>query len=109
MGTQPLSMAFPRLFSLSNQQDRSTGQIVSWVGGSLGWDLTWRRSLFVWEEGLLEELLSSVPNFLPSVEPDEWYWRRQSDGVYSVRSTYAYLSADSNPVFDLFGPSVNGV
>ncbi|PNY11183.1 cysteine-rich receptor-like protein kinase [Trifolium pratense] len=55
------------------------------------WSLFWRRTLFQWELdllGSLKELLEPVR--LSSVE-DFWRWLPNTDGTFSINSSYNYL------------------
>ncbi|PNX64557.1 hypothetical protein L195_g054080 [Trifolium pratense] len=52
----------------------------------------WRRRLFVWEEELLLCLLEALTHELVfSVAKDEWRWRLEDGGMFSVSSIYGYL------------------
>lgn len=91
VGSQPLRVAFPRLFLVSNCQDGCVVEFGSWVERVWWWHLQWRRRLFVWEEELVEELLGFI-RLIPSVhEEDSWVWRGDPSGVFSVKSAYMCL------------------
>jgi hypothetical protein len=66
-----------------------------------GWNLIWRRRLFVWESGLVDELLLALrPIVLDSVE-DGWGWRSEQGGEYSAKSAYGVvlnLMQDRTPI-----------
>jgi hypothetical protein len=51
-----LEERFPRLFSISNQQDAMLSDVGWWEDGIWIWGLLWRRNFFVWEENLLLQL-----------------------------------------------------
>lgn len=53
-----LETQFERLFSISECKDFSIADMGTWSDGSRTWKFTWRRNLFIWEEGLLEELMA---------------------------------------------------
>jgi hypothetical protein len=56
IGAVPLCDKFPRLFSISLQKESSVANMWSPSDAS-GWNLSWRRRLFVWETVLLDELI----------------------------------------------------
>nr|ABD32346.1 H+-transporting two-sector ATPase, alpha/beta subunit, central region, related [Medicago truncatula] len=73
----------------------------------LGWGVDggawrWRRRLFAWEEELVEERVEQLTNFVLQVDmSDRWVWRLNSSQVYTVHSTYSYLTAvDTNITAD---------
>ncbi|GKV34367.1 hypothetical protein SLEP1_g42744 [Rubroshorea leprosula] len=49
------------------------------------WNLSWRRSLFQWEEEEANELCKMIEEvkIYPGC-PDEWEWRHSKDGLYST-------------------------
>jgi hypothetical protein len=51
-----LEERFPRLFSISNQQDAMLSDVGWWEDGIWIWGLLWCRNFFVWEENLLLQL-----------------------------------------------------
>jgi hypothetical protein len=57
IGGSPLSLLFPRLFSLSNQKSSMVNEFfVRDVDGGR-WCFAWRRNLFQWELDLLGQLI----------------------------------------------------
>lgn len=56
IGNEPLHLRFSRLFSLSLDKESVVANMGEWRGSEWKWNLTWRRSLFVWEEQLAQEL-----------------------------------------------------
>ncbi|MCI28454.1 F-box family protein, partial [Trifolium medium] len=76
-----------------------------WVerGGENGWEMGWRRRLFVWEEELLLSLREALPlEVVFSGAEDEWRWRLEDGGLFSVSSVYGFLgrSFSSDTVFN---------
>jgi hypothetical protein len=53
--------------------------------------LVWRRSLFVWETGLLNNLLRVLEGFSGTDEGDSWMWGPEGNGGFSVKSYYRLL------------------
>jgi hypothetical protein len=92
VGSVPLCQSFPRLFSISLQQEASVASI--WCpNGISNWKLIWRRRLFVWETALLDELLLLLRAVTLSQEADGWGWRPEQGGEYTVKSTYDFVSS----------------
>jgi hypothetical protein len=91
VGNAPLEVAFPRLFSLSNNKDNVVSDFLNANGE---WSFSWRRNLFRWEE----DLVALVTNLLELVElsmvVDSWRWSVEEDGEFSVKSAYICLSKD---------------
>lgn len=87
VGNEALYLTFPRLFSISSQKEAMVGEV--WVDGD--WNLTWRRSLFVWEEGLIHILLDELEGREVSEPMDSWWWKLEEGGIFSVSSSYSLL------------------
>lgn len=62
VGNQSLEHRFPRLFSMSVQQDKLVWEVGSRINGIWRWDIRWRRNFFVWEEDLFHELQEIINN-----------------------------------------------
>jgi len=90
-GEVVLCNKYPRLFAISNQKEAKVGEIRVVSGNGLDWLFTWRRRLFVWEEGLLANLLLDLHGFVTSNGTDEWFWKLEDDGRFSVSSMYKKL------------------
>jgi hypothetical protein len=56
------------------------------------WTLTWRQRLFVWENNLLEEFMLLLNPVSMSLQEDQWVWRPDDGGNFSVKSTYELVS-----------------
>jgi hypothetical protein len=95
-GGIPLKDRFPRLFSISNQQNASVAEMYNNNIGGERWLFTWRRRFFVWESELFEELKDSIYGTVLSESEDCWCWRPENDAVFSVKSTYNLVSSLSN-------------
>lgn len=52
VGNVPLRVAFPRLFSISEQKGNIIADMGSFIDGRWEWAFTWRRVFFSWEEEL---------------------------------------------------------
>jgi hypothetical protein len=91
LGSAPLCERFPRLFSISTQKDETIANVWSpMVDG--GWNFSWRRRLFVWEMGLLDELLLVLSSVALSTEEDCWGWRPELGEDFTVKSAYNLVS-----------------
>ncbi|GAU20845.1 hypothetical protein TSUD_120370 [Trifolium subterraneum] len=90
-GNKPLCDRFPRLFSVSSQQNSMVRDVVGDGSGLLRWDLGWRRRLFVWEQEQLSVMLDGLPGIEFSEREDKWRWDQEDDGRFSVMSAYLLL------------------
>ncbi|GKV32990.1 hypothetical protein SLEP1_g41549 [Rubroshorea leprosula] len=96
-GDQPLANRFPRLFLVSTDKDKRISQMGTWKEDKWQWTLHWRRSLYVWEEDKLTEMLEIINSTLPvKGQKDCWEWRHNKEGEYSVKTAYGLLSGNSN-------------
>jgi hypothetical protein len=86
-GDMPFKLKYPRLFSLSSQKEASIGDLVS--NGECS--LLWRRTLFVWEDQLVVELLVELEGTTWSDKEDRWRWELEDIGIFTVKSAYSKL------------------
>jgi hypothetical protein len=92
IGDTVLKEKFPRLFSLSEQKELAVSELLeAFLDRS---KLLWRRSLFQWEEELVDKLGMMVSEVALSTDRDKWVWNLDEDGIFSVKSTYNYLAAE---------------
>lgn len=98
LGGLSLSELFPRLFSLEVDKNVVISDRFRLVEGVVVGCWEWRRSLFVWEEELLADLVALLNRFIlnASVE-DRWTWKFAKDGVYSVRAGYEQRMRENSP------------
>ncbi|MCI31069.1 hypothetical protein A2U01_0052280 [Trifolium medium] len=66
----------------------------NWVNGEWRWDLLWRRKLFVWEVGLLDDLMGALNSYQMSNTQDLWVWKHDATGIFSVKSAYSVLASN---------------
>jgi hypothetical protein len=59
--------------------------------GGYEWNFGWRRRLFVWEENLLLNLTRDLHGFERVHGEDEWCWKSEEKGIFSVSSMYRRL------------------
>jgi hypothetical protein len=109
IGEVPLAVAFPRLFSLSNQKDCTVANLVVSEGENRSWNFSWRRTLFQWEEDLVLRLneVVGLANF--SVEEDRWLWVPEDSGVFTVKSAYNFLLKEIRSDDEVDGVLVNAL
>jgi hypothetical protein len=88
-----LGERFQRLFDLSIHMACTVAEIWDLGWGERGGAWLWRRSLRVWEEEQLGECRHLLPDIVlqPSVV-DQWLWRHDSGGGYSVWGVYSLLT-----------------
>jgi len=87
-GGEEFRVRFNRLYDLSSFK----GTLVSDMC-HLGWGVdgeAWRWRLFVWEEGLLGDLILLLHNV--NLQVDRSLWTLESSNAFSVRSAYKYLT-----------------
>jgi hypothetical protein len=89
IGEGPLSLKFPRLFSLSTQKDISVGDLWNMEEGR--WEFIWRRNLFQWESESFYLLLGLLVDVSLSDAHDVWVWNQNPEEVFSVKSAHDLL------------------
>jgi len=88
-----ISTLFPRLHSLSLDQGLKVGEVGEW--GELGWQWrhNWRRSMFVWESVLEDDLLRYLAKGALNKEANDCIvWGGEVSGAFLVKSSYACLT-----------------
>lgn len=92
VGPRSFKAKFPRLFQISEQQNKVIEECGSWCEGKWEWDQKWRRNLFVWKNKLVGELLMILKSACPKEECcDDWCWGLDCSGCYTTKSTYKSL------------------
>ncbi|GAU35033.1 hypothetical protein TSUD_103560 [Trifolium subterraneum] len=91
VGELPLKERFPRLYAISNKKEASVAILGGGEGGVRG-NMSWRRRLFVWEESLVEQFLEVLNGVILTDQDDNWRWKPDSNGIFSVKSTYELVS-----------------
>jgi hypothetical protein len=90
-GVLSLAEVYPRLYSLSIQKEATIADLAVVSDNQIGWNLRWRRCLFSWEEDLLLCFLQSLEQTRLNSNSDLWLWKPDSDGDFTVKSTYSLL------------------
>jgi hypothetical protein len=91
IGDVPLAVAFPRLFSISNQQDLVIKDFLVTDSDNSMWAFSWRRNLFQWEEDRVSVLKDLLELASFTLEEDCWVWLPEEEGVFTVNSAYKLL------------------
>ncbi|XP_010258430.1 PREDICTED: uncharacterized protein LOC104598203 [Nelumbo nucifera] len=82
-----LEEAFPLLFQISVNQDSSIAENFIASGDSIIWTPLCRRSLFDWEVEEYAAPLGLLQNHMVDLSlEDEWNWKWNADGCFSVKS-----------------------
>lgn len=98
-GEKPLKEMFPRLFSLSNDENSAVSSLGWWDGDVWCWMWGWRRPLFVWEEDIQKIFLDTMVAVVMTMDvEDAWVWKIGNSKVYTISSVYEFLLANS-PLF----------
>ncbi|XP_020211099.1 uncharacterized protein LOC109795944 [Cajanus cajan] len=95
--TGPICLAsvFPRLFTISEQQNHFIQDMGSWTDSSWVWQLQWRRERFEWEIQLEQQLMQQLLECSPRAEQvDSWWWLGEPSGTYTVRSAYSAITSE---------------
>ncbi|KEH29662.1 hypothetical protein MTR_4g046817 [Medicago truncatula] len=78
---EPLKEAFPRLLSLSLNQEVKVAEVCFEEGER--WRLGWRRELFEWKKESLLLLIGRLNGVVLRDNVDRWYWKPEKEGVFS--------------------------
>lgn len=96
-------LIFPRLFSLSTQQNFIVADMEFWDGSVWHCDFKWRRSLFQWEITLVSELFNLIGAISPSVTlSDKLLWIPDTSNGYNVKS---FTEIAANKMFNKILPT----
>lgn len=98
IGSSPLKVCFPRLFSIASNQNASIASLGLWDGLTWTWSFTWTRHLRprdLDERHILSLLLEQV--VLSPYENDSLIWAPDKSGSFSVKSASKELAKSSCP------------
>ena len=94
-GENNLAVKFPRLYTISAQQQHLIQQVGAFNEGGWEWNFQWRRPLFDSEIDMAVAFLQEVEGFrLRSDEQDRWLWAVEPCGSYSAKSAYKAIRED---------------
>ncbi|GMI95175.1 hypothetical protein like AT4G29090 [Hibiscus trionum] len=83
----PLSMKFPRLFSLSTNKNGRVADFGSYESTGWVWEVRARRNLADWEFDLSLLLMTDLNNInLDPKEEDSLVWDGNGEGVFTIKS-----------------------
>lgn len=83
---------FPRLYMVSNDKNSEIQKLGEWVGEHWVWNLSWRRSLFAWEQQMWAEFSDLVFPASPLKGGDDiWEWSNDGSRSYTSKSGYKCL------------------
>ena len=93
VGNNNLKTLFPRIFSLSLNQEQRVEEVGEWLESVWRWNISWRRIRFEWETSLETELLLHISQArLVREQTDVQVWEYDDSGLFSVNSAYACLA-----------------
>jgi len=88
-----LCLRFPRVYSIAKNKSAIVYHSGVWIYEKWLWKVDWRRALFEWEHGEVFGLISLLEGETISLGfVDQWVWKADEDGGYTVSSTYKCLS-----------------
>ena len=95
-GEASLITKYPRLFVVSQQQNQTIQQLGDFKDNEWEWNLSWRRPLF-------DNEITMASNFLRDIERntiqrnirDEWEWKADQSGQYTVQSAYKLMTREA--------------
>ncbi|MCH90423.1 putative ribonuclease H protein, partial [Trifolium medium] len=87
----PLRTRYQSLFQVSDQCLDRVVDMGSWVSGEWEWEFRWKSNLDPIDQNLLTDLIKSLRQVRFSSTKDDWCWRHEPDGLFSVKSAYLVL------------------
>nr|XP_025670460.1 uncharacterized protein LOC112770292 [Arachis hypogaea] len=92
----PLKVNFPRLFSISSQQEFVIGDCGFWDGLEWIWNFQWRRELFQWELELVHQLHERLrPVKMSPENEDSVVWKFDNTCVFSTQSFLQVIQTET--------------
>ncbi|XP_057811391.1 uncharacterized protein LOC131025608 [Salvia miltiorrhiza] len=98
IGDKSLSVMFPRLFYLSNNQRGTIKSMGDWVDEKCEWKLSWNRELSgrdLEQANTLHSLINRAR--ANAAAKDGWRWKPSPNGCFSVKTAYKVLCSEKNP------------
>lgn len=88
---------FPRLLLLSRDKGARLSESLVLENGLWVWKLSWRKTLFVWERELEDQLYAELNcvQLFPRKQ-DQWKWNYNSKGVFSSSNAYEAVSSSQS-------------
>jgi hypothetical protein len=94
-GDSPLSVKFPRLFSLTLKKEVSVREMTLDVeGDSCSWNFHWRRALFQWKEDSVAQLVALFESVELNSNEDKWRWGLYPERHFLVKTAFDSISKE---------------
>jgi hypothetical protein len=94
-GHSPLSVKFPRLFSLTLNKEVSVREMTLDVeGDSCSWNFHWRRALFQWKEDSVAQLVALFESVELNSNEDKWRWGLYPERHFLVKTAFDSISKE---------------
>jgi hypothetical protein len=87
----PLRVRYQSLFQASDQCLDRVVDMGNWAMGDWEWEFRWKTSLDLLDQDLLSDLIESLRQVNLSSTEDQWCWRHEIGGSFSVKSAYLVL------------------
>lgn len=103
LGNFRLSESFSHLYQIAKHKGMLISAKINNNGSEETWIWSWRRRIFVWEEVLLEELISILQGIsLEMSVEDSWIWTGDDSFSFSVVYVYKLIFNHNLVVQDTF-------
>ena len=91
-GEDSLLARYPRLYSISMQQNQSIQHMEAFKDAGWEWEFRWRRPLFDNEIDMAVSFLADVArSTIQAHKGDQWEWKADPSGQYTAKSAYYAL------------------
>jgi hypothetical protein len=105
----PLRIQYQYLFQIFDQCLGRVADMGNWMRGECVWEFRWRIHLCRQDQDLLNQLIESLRQVRLSTTKDDWCWRHDPSGVFSVKSAYLVLDKRDRPQRILSGNDIENL